>query len=131
MRPTQHRGENSMSAVEFDSRYQDNMRSLVRMRAKRAGVDVPAARRAVAADLHVSPSKVERAEKGRFKTVGAWLFDRVRGLVIREIENEIQRLTHELEIARQCGADPRSLDAGEIEARLAEVRGLLNVGATK
>ncbi len=126
MRPTQHRGESDMSAVDFDARYQNNMRSLVRMRAKRAGLDVPAARRAIATDLHVSPSKVERAEKGRFKSVGAWLFGRVRGLVIREIENEIQRLTHELEIARQCGSDPRSFDTGAVEARLAEVRRLLS-----
>lgn len=126
MRPTQHRGESDMSAVEFDSNYQDNMRSLVRMRAKRLHVDVPLARRNVADDLAVTPSKVERAEKGRFKSVSAWLFDRVRGLVIREIENEIQRLSHEWEIARQCGADPRSFDTGAVEARLAEVRRLLS-----
>ena len=44
---------------------------------------------------------------------------------IREIESEIRRLTHELEIARQSGCDPRALDMGEVETHLAALRRII------
>lgn len=79
----------------------------------------------LARDVGVAPGRFERIRAGRVKGVSQWFFERVRSLVIREIESEIRRLTHELEIARQSGCDPRALDVGEVETHLAALRKII------
>jgi hypothetical protein len=54
---------------------------------------------------------------------------RLDALLIREIEAEIARLTHELEMARRRGDHPASLHVGEIETHLAKVRALIGGGS--
>ena len=46
-------------------------------------------------------------------------------LLIREIEAELARLAHELEMARQSGAHPVSQHVSEIETHIARIRLLL------
>lgn len=112
-------------AATSDEQARDWAKWLERARARRDETTVPNARRSVARALGVAPGTIERLRNGRVKGIRQWLFDRIRALVIREIEREIQRLTHELEIAQQSGADPRGVDMVEIETHLAKVRELL------
>jgi hypothetical protein len=50
---------------------------------------------------------------------------RLDALLVREIEAEIARLTHELEMAKRCGDHPAALNVSEIETHLSKVRTLL------
>ena len=102
---------------------------LEHQRARREATTLPFARRSVARDVGVAPGRFERIRAGRVKGISHWFFERVRALVIREIESEIRRLTHELEIARQSGCDPRSFDMGEVETHLAALRKIVSGGA--
>lgn len=118
-----------MTAVEFDRLHQHNAQRLVRLRASRRGVDVPQARADVASELRVSAAKIERAEKGRFKQVSAFFYERMRALVIREIEKEIGKLSHELDIARQAGVGATDPAYQEAAAALAMAKNLMRGGA--
>lgn len=90
---------------------------------------VPLARWNLAQKLQVSVSTVEHLVRGRAKIIDASIRDRLQALLVRELEQEIGRLQHDLEIARQTGAHLASLEVGEIEAHLAAARSLLNGGA--
>lgn len=91
----------------------------------RSGVRLPQARAAVARRLNVSPGTMEGIRRGRGKGMRAWLVDRIQAAFIREIESEISRLTHVLEIARQTGMDARSSEVGSVETELAALRELV------
>lgn len=84
----------------------------------RTGRNKEEVRENVAAKLGVSPGTLENLERRRTKGVKGWIIDRIQGAVIRELEREISRLQHELEIARQCGTRP---DADEVIAALAAI----------
>ena len=68
---------------------------------------------------------VERLVRGRVKRIDASIRDRLQALLVRELESEIARLTHELEIARQRGAHLASEQISEIETHLSRASSLL------
>lgn len=80
---------------------------------------------AVAGKLGMSASWVRRLVSGGIKKIDADLKQRLDDLLIRELEAEIARLTHDLEMARQGGAHPASRHVGEIESLLAQARALM------
>ncbi len=86
---------------------------------------VPTARRSLARKLRVGVGTVENLVRGRVKRVDAALRDRLRALLVTELESEIARLSHELEIARQAGAHPSSDEVAEAETYLARARAIL------
>ena len=96
----------------------------------RSHLDFHGALRAVARRLGLSPGSLENLVRGRAKRITVSVAAAVRGAMIRELEGEIARLTHELELVRACGADPRSLQITEIEALLAKAERLLSEGAS-
>lgn len=99
-------------------------------RRERSRVDsVPAARRSLADKLRVGVGTFENIVRGRVKTVDAAIRDRLQALLVRELEGEIVRLTHELEIARQGGARLDSEQICEVETHLAAARAALRAGA--
>lgn len=83
------------------------------------------ARQNLARDLQVGVSTVEHLVRGRAKRIDAAIRDRLQALLVRELESEIVRLTHELEIARKGGAHLASEQVSEIETHLAKARALL------
>ena len=87
------------------------------------------ARRALARKLRVGVGTVEHLVRGRVKRVDAAVRDRLQALLVRELEQEIARLTHELEIARQGGAHLASEQISEVETHLARIRKIM--GAAK
>lgn len=112
-------------ALTIDEQTREWTRWLEHSRARRDATTIPHARRSLARSLQVSPGTIERLRTGRVKGVRQWLFDRVRCLVVREIESEIQRLSHDLELARRCDRSTRGVEVEEIETHLAAVRRLL------
>lgn len=92
------------------------------------GMSVDAARESLSRRIGIAPRTWKNLAGGRLKRLDAWLRDGLQALLIRELENEIARLTHELDLARQGGAHPASLDVGAIETHLAKAKALLNEG---
>ena len=88
------------------------------------------ARRSLASKLRVGIGTVENLVRGRVKRVDASIRDRLQALLVRELETEIARLTHELQVARQCGQHLAGEQVGEIETHLAKARALLTGGDT-
>lgn len=87
---------------------------------------VSIARRRLADRLKVGIGTFENLVRGRVKRVDAAIRDRLQALLVQELEHEIARLTHELEIARQGGAHPGSQHVCEIETHLSKARAFLS-----
>jgi hypothetical protein len=92
------------------------------------GTSAEGARSALARRIGVSASTWRNLTLGRLKRLDAWLRDRLQGLLVRELEAEIARLTHELETARRCGHHLASQHISEIETHLAAARSILSGG---
>jgi hypothetical protein len=89
---TRERGEfHPMSVTAYDEQARTWLRMAEEAKARSAGMPVNEARKPLSRDLGVSPSRVERISKGRFKSVPAWLYERIRGQVIRALEDEMKR----------------------------------------
>lgn len=105
--------------------YAARVRELEQREAARSSTTIPNARRAIARRLKVSPGTLESLIRGRLKGLREEIAHRLRGLVIHELEAEIERLEHELSIARTIGtyADADQIDAAH--AALEQARKLL------
>lgn len=101
---------------------------LVLRERQRPHLDTSNAIRAVARKLGLSPGTLENIVRGRAKRITLTVAAAVHRVFVRELKHEIARLTHELELARESGLDPRSLQVGEIEAHLAAAHRLLTEG---
>jgi hypothetical protein len=99
--------------------------SLERRERARVG-SIHHARRSLSAKLRIGVGTLENIIRGRVKRIDAEIKRRLDELLIRELEAEIGRLTHELEMARQGGAHPACEHVGAIETHLAAARALLN-----
>lgn len=89
------------------------------------GSSVDQARQTLARRIGVGAGTFENLVRGRVKRVDAWIRDRLQALLVRELEAEIARLTHELQMVRQCGDHLGSQHVVEIETHLAKARALL------
>lgn len=88
------------------------------------------ARRSLANKLRIGVGTFENLVRERVKSVDAAIRDRLHALLIRELESEIERLSHELAMARQSGVRLDSGEVGQIEAHLSKAHALLNGSAT-
>lgn len=113
----------SAAAADIETA-REQARFLEDREAKHAG-SVEKARPNVARDIGVNPSTLETLRRGRLKRIDGWIRDRIRALVIREIEREIEALRHELEVLKRVGAQPHSPAVGEVETHLAAARRLI------
>lgn len=73
---------------------------------------------------HCAPDTIETLRRGRKKNICVRLWTDLRIAVIRELTREIQGLTHEIQIARQAGIDPRSGDLLVLDAAMAKAKSL-------
>lgn len=120
MRP---RNEDEMSTIELSAR--DWAAALETKERNRSGDSIPTARRSVARRIGVAPGSLENLSRGRSKGVRAFLYEKIRAAFIRECEQEMARLAHELELARQAGLRVDGVEIGEIEAHFAAIKELL------
>jgi len=119
----EHQRDGGMSSATIEQA-RTLARDLERRERSRAG-SVDAARTALARRAGVSPSTWRNLALGRLKRLDAFVRDRLQAMLVRELEAEIARLTHELEIARQGGDHLASQHVSEIEAHLAAARTIL------
>lgn len=106
----------------------DETRALMRgleEKEMRKGLKQPDARKRLAARLSVVPGTLTSLAKNRLKKIDASLRDRVRTLVIRELEQEIGRLTHELSIHKATGLRLDCAAVAEAETHLAAAKAIL------
>lgn len=103
--------------------------SLERREAARAG-SVERARERIAERARIGVGTLENIIRMRVKRIDAAVRDRLQALLIRDLETEIARLTHELEVARQSGAHLTSASISEVETHLARARDLLASSAS-
>jgi hypothetical protein len=95
-------------------------------RERARGLTLPDARMRLADKLRIGVGTFENIVRNRVKRVDENIRDRLQALLVRELETEIARLSHELEIARQGGSHIAIEQVGEIETHLTAARSLLN-----
>jgi hypothetical protein len=103
----------------------DIARSAILREQARAGVTKDTAARSIARRIREAPGTLINVAKERAKRVDSRLRDKLTAFAISQIEQEIARMTHELEVLRQCGADPRSDSIAEVENLLAKAKALM------
>lgn len=84
------------------------------------GVNKPEAINSVARKARVSPGQIEGAIRGRVKDLKARFIERIRLAFISEATAEMNRLAHEIQMARQTGRRPD--DGAVIAAQAAMAR---------
>ncbi len=95
------------------------------------GSTVNQARRRIANKVRVGIGTFENIVRDRVKRVDERIRERLYALLVRELESEIGRLTHELEMVRQCGDDIGAEHVRQIETHLAAAKNLLSGGRTR
>jgi hypothetical protein len=102
-------------------------RNLEQRERQRAGTK-EAARRSLADKLKIGVGTLENIIRARVKSVDERIRDRLQALLVSELEAEIGRLQHELEMARKGAFVLGAEHIGQVEAHLAQARSLLNGG---
>lgn len=115
--PKQKEGDRMTPAVAL-------ARSLERKERSR-GFSQPHARERIAGKLRIGVGTFENIVRNRVKGVDAAVRDRIRDLLISEIQSEITRLDHELQMVRQIGCQLAMDQIREIEAHLGKAKELL------
>ena len=88
--------------------------------------DRPTAIRAVANDTGLSPGTIENVMRGRHKSKFAFVIEPLRSLYIRKLAKEIERLEHELSLARLASARPDDCEILAAATALQKVRETLD-----
>jgi hypothetical protein len=115
-------GRFDMNAISDVATVNRLARAIEDQEARRLGIPVPLARMRVANRIGVAPGTLENLRRMRTKIVPHWLMNRLRAEFVLVLQSEIQRLEHEIHIARQTGADHRDDMLASAEAQLAAAR---------
>ena len=113
---------NAMSDVTAINKF---ARTLEDAEARRLGIKTSDARTRVAGRLGVSPGTLENIRRLRTKIVPNWLMNKVRAEFVATLQMEIRRLEHEINIARQTGADYRDDALASAQTQLASAKAIL------
>ena len=123
---TTERAEVTALAYTTDTR--EIARVLEDREAERTG-KLSTARAALARRAGCAPGTLENLRKGRLKRIERWLHDKLEGLLVREIEAEIRRLTLELEAHRRTGGDASgSPQMAKLASTIADAQRLIGGG---
>lgn len=93
--------------------------------ATRARLPIAEIRERVARKVSSSPGFFENLQRGRIKNVPAWLMRKMRDALVEALQTEVQKLQHEIHLAKQTGEGPDSDAIFEAETRLAEAKKIL------
>ena len=113
---------NAATDIETVSRYALRIENL---EAKRRGIPVAEVRPLVAAKLGIAPGTMENWRRLRTKIVPSWVMNKVRAELVSVLQLEIQRLEHEVHVARQIGSNYRDDTLASAETSLAKARDIL------
>ncbi|MCI0599378.1 MAG: hypothetical protein L0Y60_07620 [Beijerinckiaceae bacterium] len=90
-----------------------------------AGHPLPVARKNLARKLGVAPGTLENIRRGRIKNIRLLTASRLRSFMIRHLQSEIQKHSHDLEMVLRSSEDARADEILEAQAALARARILL------
>lgn len=93
--------------------------------AERRNQRVSEVRPDIARRLRTAPGTLENIRRSRSKIIPSWLMERIRAEFVSILQSEIQGLEHEIQLARQTGADYRSDALASAETQLAAARQIL------
>jgi hypothetical protein len=113
---------NAMSDITTMNRLS---KSLEDAEAHRLGINPRDARKRIAGRIGITPTTLENLRRMRTKIVPNWLMNRVREELISVLQSEIQRLEHEVNLAKQIGSDYRDDLLSEAQTSLASARQIL------
>ncbi len=116
-----------MTAVESVREAREWAELLELNEVRRTGLTRADARSIVARKVGVPASKLYSLWRNRLKDTGSWK-DRLRAAVVRELQSELARLSHEQALIAQTGVDPRSNETAANLADIASVRIALGLG---
>lgn len=116
--------EMGISFTTLDGKARDWARSMEDREASRAG-SLANGRCALSRRYKIPLGVFDGLRRERTKSLSVGVFERIRAAFIRELEQEIARCVHELEMARQCGLDPRSADMAALETAMAQAEKLM------
>lgn len=91
----------------------------------RLNVKQPEARKSLARRWGVSFWTLTNWHRGRLKDLRSGIRDRIDQGILRELDLEIKRLSHELELARQCGARLSDDETTKVQASIEKLHSLL------
>ncbi|MBN9434023.1 MAG: hypothetical protein J0I45_16450 [Bosea sp.] len=114
-----------MSALTYNDRARDWGRVLEDRERARSGLPLNQARERVAAKVGASPGTLENLRKGRLKKIAAHVYDRMRWLVIAELQAEVAAHEHEIQTLMAIGADPHSDAMEEAQTSLRQIKAVL------
>ena len=117
--------EHQMSAAVGLDEFRRLVEQCERREQTRSGITRSQARERLARKAGVSPGTLYNLARDRLKRLDFVVRDRLTAYAVRDLQASIERLTHELEMARQMGAHPTSPRVGEIEKHLTAARALL------
>lgn len=83
------------------------------------------ARERIARRLGINPGTLYNLARDRLKRIDASFRDALTAYAVKDLQADIERLTHELELARQMGAHQDSPHISEIERHLKAARDLI------
>lgn len=84
------------------------------------------ARQRIADGLRIGIGTLERLIRNRVKRIDADLRDRIQELHIQELQKELGRITHELEVARLTASRTNASEILEAKTYLQKARALLD-----
>ena len=96
--------------------------------ALRGNLKRPDARAQLARRWKISFWTLTNLRRGRLKNLSGEVRDKIWAGIIREYEQEISRITHELQIARQCGMAPCGDEMLALETAVAKANEILARG---
>lgn len=115
-------GRFDMNAISDVATVNRLARAIEDQEARRLGVPITSARARIANRIGVAPGTLENLRRLRTKIVPNWLMNRIRAEFVAVLQSEIQRLEHEIHLARQTGADHRDDMLASAQTQLATAR---------
>ena len=115
----------TMSATTYIDRAREWGDRLEKRERAKTGLPLNEARKRVAHRLGASPGTLENLHRGRLKNIAAHFYDRMRWLVINELQAEVAAHEHEIEVLLRAGVGPREDEMSAAVAGLREIKATL------
>lgn len=117
--------QDKTTMTAFDQTVRHDLDILVSLRARELGTNRDYARETVARETKLPLGTLQNIAKNRTMGVRGRIAEMIRKTLMKQIEREMQRLNHELQILIRRGTDTRSDEMAEIVSLLDRARNSL------
>jgi arginyl-tRNA synthetase len=108
--------------VAVDAAVRADLVRLEEIRAARSQTSRKNARKAIARETQIAPGTLENIKNMRTKGVRMWVAQKLRDVLLRELQREMARLQHEYQILVASGSSHRDSEMEQVVADLARAR---------